>query len=496
MTDTLIVGGGTAGCVLAARLSEDPAHTVRVLEAGPVWLEPQRWPAALRDAGRMPIDPAAPWLWRYTSTLDDGAGAAAAVVGQLVRGRVLGGSSSVNGSYFGRARAADFAAWSRIAGPLWDFDAVLPAYERSERDLDFGDRPGHGAHGPIPVRRTATGVPVSRLFADAVRAAGFGERADLNGLPDAGPSTGLAKVPCNVADGRRVGTAAAYLLPAATRPNLRVDGEVPVSRILLRRGRAVGVEYRRGRAAETAWADRIVLCAGAVESAALLLRSGIGPPGQLRALGITPVQAAPVGSWCTDHPEIGVEYRLEPEPDRPPTVPLEYVLDLDDIEIRPYTVSFTPDTYRLGVALMRPLAAGELRLRSADPARPPVLEHRYLSAAADRDRLRAAAVLATDLLAAVPGARASTVAPPAAGERAAAWLRARLATSQHLSGTCRMGGPEDPAAVVDAHCRVHGLAGLAVVDLSIVPVPLSRGPQASAVMLAERAAEFLRDGEF
>ncbi|MBF6096398.1 mycofactocin system GMC family oxidoreductase MftG, partial [Nocardia cyriacigeorgica] len=103
-------------------------------------------------------------------------------------------------------------------------------------------------------------------------------------------------------------------------------------------------------------------------------------PAQLRALGITPVQAAPVGSWCTDHPEIGVEYRLEPEPDRPPTVPLEYVLDLDDIEIRPYTVSFTPDTYRLGVALMRPLAAGELRLRSADPAQPPVLEHRYLSA--------------------------------------------------------------------------------------------------------------------
>lgn len=489
MTDTLIVGGGTAGCVLAARLTEDPAHTVTVLEAGRTWLDATEFPAPLRDAARMPIEPDADWLWRYRTVLAPGTDAPP-VSAELVRGRVLGGSSSVNGSYFGRARATDFAAWDALAGgPGWDFDSALAAYRRSESDRDFGDRPGHGGAGPVPVVRAARPVPVSRAFAAAARTLGLPEREDLNALPGEGPDTGLARVPCNVENGLRIGTATAYLLPAAQRPNLRVLGEAVVSRVIFRRGRAVGVEFRRDGAVETATADQVVLCAGALETAALLLRSGIGPDAGSLPAGVPLVHAAPVGQWFTDHPEIGLDYRLDLAADEPPTVPLEYVLDLDDIELRPYTVQFTPGVRRLGVALMRPHSSGVLRLPAGDPAAPPIVEHRYLSETADRARLLEAAALAEELLARIPGVEIRTRVPSAAHPRANAWLRERLGSSQHLAGTCRMGAARDRRAVVDHGLRVHGVAGLSVVDLSVVPVPLSRGPQASAVMIAERAAE-------
>ncbi|HLS76842.1 MAG TPA: mycofactocin system GMC family oxidoreductase MftG [Nocardia sp.] len=489
--DTLIVGGGTAGCVLAARLSEDPAHTVTVLEAGRTWLDADAFPAALRDATRMPIGPEADWLWRYPAVLTAAGGDR--VVTELVRGRVLGGSSSVNGGYFARARPADFAAWDAVAGgPGWDFASAVAAYCRGESDRDFADRPGHGGAGPIPVVRAGDPVPVSRAFAAAARAVGLPEREDLNAAPGDGPDTGLARVPCNVVAGRRVGAAAAYLLPAAHRPNLRVLGEAEASRVLVRRGRAVGVEFRRGGAVETATAERVVLCAGAVESAALLLRSGIGPDADAISDGVPLVHPAPVGRWFTDHPEIGLDYRLDARPAGRPTVPLEYVVDLDDIELRPYTVRFTPGVHRLGIALMRPRSAGVLGLAAGDPAAPPRIEHRYLSEPADRARLLAAAALAEELLAALPGARVLTPVPAAADPGAGAWLRERLGTSQHLAGTCRMGAADDERAVVDHALRVHGVDGLLVVDLSVVPVPLSRGPQASAVLIGERAAHLQR----
>ncbi|WP_435590471.1 mycofactocin dehydrogenase MftG [Nocardia sp. bgisy118] len=492
MVDTLIVGGGTAGCVLAARLSEAPDHTVRLLEAGTVWSTAAEMPAALRDATRLPIGPEARWLWRYPATLAASSDDDRAVEGNLVRGRVIGGSSTVNGSYFVRAPAADFAAWSAALGGArdWSFESVLPAYSRLEDDRDYGDRPGHGRGGPIPVRRTTDPTPVSRAFATAARDAGFAEvpdlntLPDLNALPDAGPAEGVGPVPCNVDGGARVGTASAYLLPALARPNLSVQGGVLVSRIRFHGDRAIGVDYRRGETSGTIRADRIVLCAGAVESAALLLRSGIGPPDELAALGIPVVRPAPVGAGFDDHPEIGLEYLLDVP--TPAAVPLEYVLTLDDIEIRPYTVPFALDRHRLGVALMRPESAGLLRLRGADPLAAPRIEHRYLAGAADRARLRDAVALAVEVLHRIPGAYPCH-SPPASGHDA--WLRANLSTSQHLSGTCRMGAAEH--AVVDTRCAVHGVSGLSVVDLSVVPVPLSRGPQATTVMLAEHAAGWL-----
>ncbi|MEV0296724.1 mycofactocin system GMC family oxidoreductase MftG [Nocardia sp. NPDC050710] len=489
MTDTLIVGAGTAGCLLAARLSEDPNHKVRLVEAGPAWSTADEIPAELLRADRMPVGPESPWLWRYPAllTADD---AGHGVSTELVRGRVLGGSGAINGGYFVRALAADFTAWCRELGGSaeWSLDAVLPAYRQIERDHDYGDDPGHGGSGPIPVRRIIDPTPVSVEFAAVAAAAGYPEIPDLNALPGPVITNGFGPVPCNVERGLRIGTATACLLPALARPNLTVSGGITVTRIRFDGTVAVGVDYRAGSATGTIPADRIVVCAGAVESAALLLRSGVGDPEHLRALDIPVVHPAPVGDWFCDHPEIGLGYRIGSAASGSGSVPLEYVLELDDIEIRPYALPFTPDTQarRLGVALMRPRSAGVLRLHCADPDIAPRLEYRYLSAAHDRERLSAAVSLAADLLHRIPGVRQPHRPPAGVG---VAWLRANLATSQHLSGTCRMGAAGDERAVVDERCRVHGVSGLSVVDLSVVPVPLSRGPQATVMMIAEHVAD-------
>ncbi|MFF7940716.1 mycofactocin system GMC family oxidoreductase MftG [Nocardia gamkensis] len=481
MADTLIVGGGTAGCVLAERLSADPAHAVRLLEAGALWTDLDAMPAELLDAAALPIGPEVGWLWRYEVVLAEDP----PVPGTIVRGKVIGGSGAVNGGYFVRATAADFEDWSRVLGgsETWSSDAVLPFYCRTERDLDFGDRPWHGDRGPIPVVRTADPAPVSAVFTDACLAAGFAEVPDLN-APDSGE--GVGRVPCNRDNGRRIGPAIGYLLPALDRPNLTVRGETLVTRIRFDGTRAVGVEWLRDGESGVEWADRIVLCAGAIESAALLLRSGIGDPRQLRPLGIPVVHAAPVGARLGDHPEAGISYLLDLA--EPPTVPLETVLEVGDVEIRPYAVSFTPGVRRLGVTLMRPRSSGTLRLRSAEPGVAPLIDYRYLAAETDRARLCEAVATAGELLRRM---NARPVDPiPRTGDLDA-WLRANLATSQHLSGTCRMGRENDAAAVVDELCRVHGVTGLSIVDLSVVPVPLGRGPQATTMMIAEKAAAHL-----
>ncbi|WP_328388595.1 mycofactocin dehydrogenase MftG [Nocardia sp. NBC_00416] len=485
MVDTLIIGGGTAGCVLAARLSEDPDHRVRVVEAGGFWASAAEFPPELADSGALPLDDRAPWLWRYPVALTPDR------PGQIVRGRGIGGSGSVNGCYFIRAAARDFAAWSaEVDARSWDFAELLPYFRSLENDHDYGDHPGHGRAGPVSVRRIARPTRLVEEFGAACGELGFGEVADWNSLPG-GPESGVGPVPCTVGppDGsgrhRRIGPAHSYLLPALSRPNLSVLGDTRVTRLRFRGTRVVGADCLYGGRPETIWADRVVLCAGAIESAALLLRSGIGPAEQAAALGIPLVAAAPVGEWVTDHPEIGIDYLHPAASGR--AVPLEYVLELDDIEIRPYTVAFAPGVHRMGVSLMRPTSSGRLRLATADPLTPPRIEYGYLATDADRTRLRAAVELTGQILETMS---AESVGGP--GEISDRWLHDRLGTSQHLSGTCRMGRADDPRAVVDDRCRVHGVDGLSVVDLSVVPVPLSRGPQATVMLLAERATVDLR----
>ncbi|MGQ4600335.1 mycofactocin dehydrogenase MftG [Nocardia sp. R6R-6] len=481
MVDTLIVGGGTAGCVLAERLSEDPAHTVRLLEAGQLWNDSAAIPAELLDATAMPLSPGAEWLWHYEVVLADDP----PVPATIVRGKVIGGSSAINGGYFVRAATADFDAWDRVLGgsATWSFDAVLPMFRRTERDLDFADRPWHGDRGPVPVHRTKQPAPISAAFTVACLDAGFAAVPDLN-APDCGDGVGV--VPCNCEQGRRTGTALGYLLPVLSRPNLSVAPRAYATRVRFDGSRAIGVDCVRDGRADTEWADRVILTAGAIESAVLLLRSGIGDPEQLRALGIPVVHPARVGAGFTDHPEIGISYQIDLE--GRPSVPLESVLGIDDIEIRPYAVSFTPGVRRLGVALMRPRSCGVLRLRSAMPGAAPLIDYRYLTDEEDRVRLRDAVSTAADVLRRM-GARPVDAIPMRS--HLDPWLRANLATSQHLSGTCPMGRADDAAAVVDETCRVRGVTGLSIVDLSVVPVPLGRGPQATVVMLAEKAAAHL-----
>ncbi|MFC8042381.1 mycofactocin system GMC family oxidoreductase MftG [Nocardia sp. NPDC057353] len=471
---TLVVGAGTAGCVVAAGLSADPAQTVLVLEAGPVWRTPEQAPPGLLDAATLPLDPGAPWLRHYPAVLGHAAGAPVAAT--LVRGAALGGSGAVNGAYFIRPPAADLAAWAALVGAdTWSAAQLAPVFAAIETDLDFGTAPHHGADGPIPVRRPAA---PDDPFAAAAVAAGFPAVPDWN--DPAAPATGVGPVPCSLAGPLRADTGSRYLLPALHRPNLTLRGGTEVTRLLVERGRVAGVHT----ATEVVRAGRVVLCAGAIETAALLLRSGIGPPDELRGAGIEPVLAAPVGRHCADHPEVGLDYRLDGG--RAGAVALETVLELDGVELRPYALEFAPGTRRIGVALMRPATTGTLRVRTADPAVPPVIEHNHLAAATDRRRLLDGLGIAAGLLSRMAGARGAA-APPAAAE-----LPANLTTSQHLAGSCRMGRQDDDHAVVDRMGRLYGLDDLWIADLSIVPVALARGPQATVVALAETIAVGMR----
>ncbi len=448
--------------MLAARLSADPARSVRVFEAGPTFPTRGELPVELLDPSHLPIGPESRLVWRYARN--------------LVRGKLIGGSGAINGSYFIRPPAVDFTAWSAVAGARWSFDSVLPTFRDLEDDKDFGNAPGHGVGGPIPISRTSHFARFSAEFARRCAVAGFTEIPDLN-MSGANRAEGFGPVPLTVSLGSRAGPAVTHLYPAMTRPNLTVTSATTVTRLLLRGTRVIGVEWARGRERGRTYADQTVLCAGAVESAALLIRSGIGPEPLLRALGVATVRPAPVGAWCTDHPEIGVEFPCD-EPDEP-AVPLEYVLHIDDLELRPYTQMFTPGLRRIGVALMHPESTGELTLASADPSVPARIDQRYLRGERDRARLREGAALTADLL----GRRIGPVDD--------SWLRANLGTSQHLSGTCRMGPAGDERAVVDEQGRVHGIDALTVADLSVVPVPLRRGPQAATVLLAASIADYM-----
>ncbi len=486
----MIVGGGSAGCALAGRLTEDPGRRVLVLEAGPAPTAPEDYPQELRDVSSLTAaDDGHPYNWSYPTHLTDSPRRS-----RTPRGRVLGGSSAINGANHLRATRADIEAWQG-----WCWEDALAAYVRGEDDHDVPG-PGHGHEGPVPVKRPA-GELLAGLTTRIVRAAAaLGVRAEPDKNGDGPPGVGL--VPANVSRGVRVNAAMAYVLPHLDRGNLCVRGDSPVAHVLFDGDRAVGVETLAGERIE---AGEVVLAAGAIATPQLLALSGIGPADELREVGV-PVRLdrTGVGHGWSDHPAVFLGFAYD-ESLHPEAVSAQAAVHLDaatldadlpadpagDLEVLLFCRPFGPGGARhLMCAVQRPDSRGDLVLRSADPREPPRLRHHYLATATDRARMRAVVRFAADLLGS-SGIAIPTVtrAPDAELD---AWVSSALATSSHLCGSAAIGAPSDPAAVVDPELRVHGTAGLRVVDTSVIPTVPRRGPAATALMLGERAADLLR----
>lgn len=470
----LIIGAGSAGSVIAEGISRDATCNVSVVEAGPSPSDP-RVATQITDAVRMPIGEASSVVRHYVTSLTGEPHR----IGHIMRGAVVGGSGAVNGGYFCRALPEDFAGW---AIPGWSWDEVLPHFLAIETDADF-DNSLHGSDGPILVRRVSEFDGCTASFVDSATEIGYQWVPDLNGAtPEQPLPAGVGAVPLNIDSGVRVGPGGAYLQPALSRPNLRLLADTRVHRIRIENGRAVGAECSGPGGAELLTADRIVLSAGAIGSAHLLLLSGVGPAGELIAAGIPVAVDLPVGMRTSDHPEWVVPVDWTPTHDLPPVEAL--LATPNGLEIRPYTRGFgsmvnggagdPADRPHIGVALMHPRSRGTLRVVSPDPDVPPVIEHRYDSDPHDVAALSAGAELAGEL------------ASSTTEVGAASW-----STAQHLCGTAPMGRSGDRSAVVDERCRVRGVEGLWVVDGSILPTVTGRGPHATIVMLGHRAAEFV-----
>ncbi len=443
-----------------------------VLEAGPGLADPGLL-AQTANGLQLPIGAASPLVRRYQTQLTE------RPVRRLliVRGATVGGSGAINGGYFCRGLPRDFDGY-RIPG--WAWPDVVEHFRAIETDLDF-DGPAHGSTGPIPIRRTHEMTGTTERFIAAAQGAGFAWIADLNDVGNP-PAVGVGPVPLNIVDGVRTGPGAAYLIPALTRANLTVLDRTQALRLRFSGAAAVGVDAIGPEGPTVFTADRIVLCAGAIQSAQLLMLSGIGDVAMLRAAGVAVVAALPVGIRCSDHPEWVLPTKWNAAAGRPV---LEVVLNTaDDVEIRPYTGGFVamtdddtaghPDWPHIGVALMRPRARGRLTLVSPDPRVALRIEHRYDSEPDDIAALRRGTELARELV-----GSASRLGEPA-------W-----STSQHLCGSAPMGTDDDRDAVVDRRCRVRGIENLWVIDGSVLPGITSRGPHATVVMLAHRAAEFV-----
>ncbi|HUA47030.1 MAG TPA: GMC family oxidoreductase N-terminal domain-containing protein [Solirubrobacteraceae bacterium] len=521
MYDYVIVGAGSAGCVLANRLSADPAARVLLLEAGGKDGSPNiKIPAAFPNQFHTKLD------WDFATEPEPHVDDRSLYV---PRGKSLGGSSSMNAMLYVRGRPLDYDGWAAQGAPGWAYADVLPYFKRSEDNVRGGSE-FHGVGGELHVGEQRSPRPIDRAFLEACTAAGIPRIADYNG-PE---QDGAAMFQVTQRDGRRWSSADAFLRPVLRRPNLAVRTKAMVLGVELEGERAVGVRVRQGRDGnELVRAERqVVLCAGAIGSPQLLLLSGIGPADELRQVGVPVHHDLPgVGRNLQDHPFVTILWEVTDQQtlygaDKPKRV-AEWVLRRSgplsstvaevvafvrtrsglpaaDIQFHMGAAYFDDhgaEEYdghciAIGPVLVSPQARGQVWLRSPDPADKPMIITNSLAAPDDLASLIAGMRLAREIANQSPLKETIVKelkpgADAVDGEDLAADLRRRLMLIYHPVGTCRM-SDTDQAAVVDSHLRVHGIEGLRVVDASIMPIIPGGNTNAPTIMIAEKAADLIR----